>query len=357
MKKEAQVLLNKSIDSLVLSIDHFNRAWDRGRPEVVLVLLDRAFELLLKAVIVHKGGKIREPRSKETIGFDKCVRKCLSDTDVKCLSEDEALTIQIINSLRDAAQHYILDISEQQLYLFTKAGVSQFTEIVKDAFGISLFEQLPHRVLPVSTSPPQSLTAIMEAEFSEIKKLVQPGSRKRLEARARIRPLAIVDSSLAGVRSQPGEWELGRLLSELSKGKDWFDIFPRMSQLELETDESGLAISIHFSRSKGEPVHLVPEGTPGATIVALRKVDALSFYSLGLHKLAEKLGLTWPKTLALVRYLEIQDDNDCFKVFRIGSSSFKRYSPKALDRLKKALETVDMDEVWQQYGIKRKKLI
>ena len=63
-------MLTKATDSALLSIEHFNRPWDRGRHEAVLILIDRSFELLLKAVIVYKGGKIREPRAKETIGFD-----------------------------------------------------------------------------------------------------------------------------------------------------------------------------------------------------------------------------------------------------------------------------------------------
>jgi hypothetical protein len=56
MKREAKLLFNKSLDSLLLSIEHFNRPTDHGRPEAVLIFLDRAFELLLKACIVHRGG-------------------------------------------------------------------------------------------------------------------------------------------------------------------------------------------------------------------------------------------------------------------------------------------------------------
>jgi hypothetical protein len=49
-------MVSMSVDSLVVAVDHFNRAWDRGRTEAVLILLDRAFELLLKAIIVHRAG-------------------------------------------------------------------------------------------------------------------------------------------------------------------------------------------------------------------------------------------------------------------------------------------------------------
>ena len=74
MKREARVLLDKAADSLFLSIDHFNRPYDRGRHEAVLIFVDRAFELLLKAVIIRRGGEIREQGASQTIGFDKCVR-------------------------------------------------------------------------------------------------------------------------------------------------------------------------------------------------------------------------------------------------------------------------------------------
>jgi hypothetical protein len=73
---------------MVLAVDHFNRAWDRGRTEAVLILLDRSFEPLLKAIIVHRAGgsAIREPgKQGMTLGFDHCLRKCLSDAKLKCL--------------------------------------------------------------------------------------------------------------------------------------------------------------------------------------------------------------------------------------------------------------------------------
>lgn len=73
MKREAKSLLKKSTDSLVLSIEHFNRPSDRGRVDAVLILLDHSFEMLLKAAIVHRGGKIRKNRESQTIGFDECL--------------------------------------------------------------------------------------------------------------------------------------------------------------------------------------------------------------------------------------------------------------------------------------------
>ena len=62
MKKEVKLLVKKAVNSLILSIEHFNRPWDKGRPETVLILLDHSFELLLKGAILHKGGKIQKKK-------------------------------------------------------------------------------------------------------------------------------------------------------------------------------------------------------------------------------------------------------------------------------------------------------
>lgn len=162
MKKEVRELRQKAIDALVLSIDHFNRPWDRGRMEAVLIMLDHSFEMLLKAAIRHRQGKIRRPREKQTIGFDACVRKALTDGNLKFLTDEQALTLQSINGQRDAAQHYLIDMSEHQLYFYAQAGVTLFRDIHDSVFNEHLVIELPERVLPVSTTAPKDLGAFRQ---------------------------------------------------------------------------------------------------------------------------------------------------------------------------------------------------
>jgi hypothetical protein len=347
MRKEARMLLNRSMDSLVLAIERFNCPWDRGRQEVTLLLLDRAFELLLKAAILHKGGRIREPGEKETFGHDKCVRVCLSDKTARCLNGEQALTVQVINSLRDAAQHYMLDVSEQQLYMYAQAGLTLFSDLLQTVFGTSLRAHVPDRVLPVSTQPPKDLHEVVKAEFSDIKGLVAPGTRRHLQARAKIRSLAVIEASLNGIRSQPGDHELDKLLDRVRTGTAWHELFPGVASLQITTDATNaIGIAIRLTKKEGQPVHLVPEGTPGATIVSVKRVNELDYYSLGLKDLAAKLGLNQTRSLALVRHLALQSREDCFKSIAVGGVTFKRYSAKALDLAKEALKTVDMEKVW-----------
>ena len=140
------VYKRQALGSLTLSIEHFNRPWDLGRGDAVLILLDHSFEMLLKAAILHRGGRIRDPREKNTIGFDACVRRALSTPAVQFLSEEQALVLQAINGLRDAAQHHLVDLSEAQLYLHAQGGVTLFRDLLDAVFNEKLTDLLPERV-------------------------------------------------------------------------------------------------------------------------------------------------------------------------------------------------------------------
>jgi hypothetical protein len=243
---------------------------------------------LLKSVILHKGGKIREAYEKETIGFEKCVRKCISDSKVKCLSEEEGLTIQIINSFRDAAQHDIVVLSEQEIYMYCQAGVTLYKDLIKKVFSEDLKDHLPERILPISTSPPTSLHSMVDADFKHIKALLKPKSRKQIEAKARLKSLAIIESSLEGMRNQPSEFEINKLAKEVQNGKKWQNLFPGIASLNLDTTGDGINVDIRITKKEGEKVQLVPEGTPGATVLAVKRVNELDYYSLGLKDIARK---------------------------------------------------------------------
>jgi hypothetical protein len=350
MKRESKLLQNKALDSLILAVEHFNRPWDRGRITGTLIMLDHAFEMLLKAAILHKGGRIRDKRAKQTIGFSDCVRKCLTDAKVKCLTNEQTLTLQALNSLRDAAQHHLLDLSEQQLYLQAQGGVTLFRDLYKSVFGQDLAKVLPARVLPVSTSPPTDIASLFDGEVAEIRKLLQPKTRRLIEAKVKLRGLAILDGAVEGKQLQPSEGDLNKLARQVKSGMSWDKLFPGVASINLTTTGSGPSLTLRISKKEGVPIQLVKEGTPGATVVAVKRVDELGFYSLGRAQLAKHLGLSGPRTTALMRQQKIENDKDCFKEIVIGKVKFKRYSEEALKKLRDAKDKVNMDEVWKKFG-------
>jgi hypothetical protein len=348
VKRESKLLLSKACDSLVLSIELFNRPNDRGRVSSTLIQLDHAFEMLLKAAILHRGGGIRENRAKETIGFDACVRRALSDGRIKFLGDEQALVLQTINGLRDAAQHHLLDISEGQLYVHVQSGVTLFRDLLRSVFKQELVTHLPTRVLPVSTSPPTTLATLFESEVEEIKKLLRPGKRRQIEAMARLRPLAILDATIQGEKGQPSDADLRRIGREVVSGKAWIDAFKGASAVEITAEGVGPSLSLRLNKKEGIPIQLVAEGTPGSSVVAIKRVNELDFYSLGAKQLAEKLGVSMPRALAVVDHCGVRSKAECYKEFKLGSQLHKRYSQKALEVISDLLKTDSVDEIWQQ---------
>jgi hypothetical protein len=347
MKREARRLLSKGLHSLTVSIDHFNSSSDVGRIDAVLISLDHSLEMLLKASILERGGEIREkPDDKETIGFDACVRKALSDGAIRFIDEDQALSLQSINGLRDAAQHHLLDISEHQLYLHCRAGVTLFADVMRGVFKKELSAYLPARALPLSTVAPVDIDVLFQNEVQEIAQLLKPGRRRRVEAEARLRPLAILDATVRGEKLQPSSKELDALGARLAGGEKWHDVFPGAASIAFAEDGAGPKLNLRLTKKEGIPVQLVPAGTPGASVVGVKRVDELGFYNLSHRDLAAHVDLTPPKTTAAAQYLNLYDDPECFKEIVIGKSRFKRYSQVAIERINKLLKERSIVEVW-----------
>jgi hypothetical protein len=348
VKKEARTLHAKAVDSLVLGVDHFNRAWDRGRVEAVLIMLDRAFELLLKAIILHRSGSIRDRKRAEiTIGFDACLRKCLTDAELKCLSEDDAVALQNLNSLRDAAQHYMIELSEEQLYVYAQAAVSLFSRLTKEVLELPLRSEIPHRILPVCAKPTADLGAVFDTEFSDIKRMVGPGSRKRLDARAKLRSMAVLQSSLDGKKSQASDRELDLIVKRINAAEDWRTIFPGVATLTIEPDAEGPGLSLKIQGNAGEKVRLVKEGDPDASVIAVRKVNELGFYNLGIKDMAQKMNVPWNRLLWLIERDRLQQNPEFFKLIEIGSQKHKRYSDNCMKQLAETIATIDLDDAYE----------
>ena len=354
MRREVRQLREKAINALVLSIDHFNRPWDRGRTEAVLIMLDHSFEMLLKAAIRHRQGKIRKPREKQTIGFDACVRKGLTDARVKFLTDERALTLQAINGQRDAAQHYLVDMSEYQLYFYAQAGVTLFRDIHDEVFDQVLRVELPERVLPVSTTAPRNLTALFDREVDEIRALLVPRTRRKMDAVAKARSLAVLEGAVNGDYEQPGDRQLDEVCKRLSEGETWSSVFPGVASINMTAELDGPTLSLRLTKNEGTPVQILKESEGTGAVVAVRRVNELDFYNLGAMDLAKKVDLTPPKCRAVVDHLRLREDAEYFREIRIGKVRHARYSQKAIRRVQDALEAESMDEIWAKHRVKKR---
>jgi hypothetical protein len=115
-----------------------------------------------------------------------------------------------------------------------------------------------------------------------------------------------------------------------------------------------MLLTVRLTKWEGHLVQIVPEGTTGALPIVLKRVNELDYYLLGHKDLARKLGVTSPKLTAVVWRLKIKDDVDCFKAIQIAGMTVGRYSSVALDRIKRTLPGLDLDEVWSDYKRSRR---
>jgi len=349
MKREVKILLDKSVASLLLSIELFNRPHDYARTCSVLILLDHSFEMLLKASILQKKGKIFDKETHHTIGFEKCLRIAVGDGNIRFLTDEQVLTLQIINSIRDAQQHYIIDVSENQLYLYVQSGFTLYRDILRSVFDKDLYENLPKRVLPISTTPPMSLEVLYDQEVEEIKRLLKGKSRKKSIAISKIKPLEILERSLQGDETPVQIHELKKKIENVQNQQDWRTIFPNVAAIEVIPDSSSPSVALRFTKKEGIPIHLVPEGTPGSFVVALKTVNELGFFNMSRNQLSEAIHQTKSKTDALIWYLELKKDLECSRVILIGKSIYFKYSFKAISKIKELLEKISIEEIWLKY--------
>lgn len=346
-KPDVEALLIQAVDSLILGIEHFNRPSERGRLASVLIMLDHAAEMLLKAALLDRGSDIRNPKSGFAHSIEFCLNRATDDGQIKFLSADERRTLQVLNGLRDQAQHYLVAVSEQILYTVAQGTVTLFAELLAKLFGRPLCDHLPKRVLPISVNPPRDIQVLMDDEFTQLKELLKDGTIDRTASEPRLRSLLAIDRALNLEATQVSDDELKAVAESIQKTSDWERVFKGIAQVKLTTDGSGVDVAIHLTKKDGIPVRIATDGDDPQAVIAVRKVNDTDFYCYSTRVLAKKICLTVPKTGALIKHLGIQENPDCFKKITIGKSQFKMYSGNALAELKAALPDVDMDDVWR----------
>jgi hypothetical protein len=350
MHRDARLLKGKALSSLRRSARTFNDLDDDGRVTTVLLHLQHAFEMLLKAALVEKNVRVFDTTKGRSVSFDKCVR--LGAEHLR-LTEEQSGLLRTIDALRDDEQHYFGQLSEGLLFLHIRAGITLFADLLDTHFKEKLADHLPSRVLPISTDPPAELDVLLDEQYSQIKKLLRPGRRRRAEARAQIRALLAMEAHVADEVSVT-EKDVNRIERAIRSGKGRAAVFPRLGALGTSIEGMGVTVTVRFSRREGTPVRYVPADDPREA-AALREVDLQRKYHLSARDLAGLTDLTMPRSTALRRYLDLDDDEDYRHVFVFDSQRIPRWSDAALQRMRDALEEVDMDEVWEKHRPRRRR--
>lgn len=341
--RDARTLKLKAICSIRDGMTAFNSFNEEGRVTSVLLHLQHSCEMLLKAVLVQKKVKVFDKTTGKSLGFDKCVRLC---TDGHDLTAEEAGVMRAINSLRDAAQHWYVFVTEDILYLNTRALITAFDACLKRALEDELASHIPLRVLPISTTPPGDFEFLVDREFGLITELLQPGRRARDEARARIRSMLAMEAIVVD-EVEISERDIDRIEKAVRSGKVFTEVFPRLATVGTIAQGEGMNLTVHFSRKAGAPVRYIGGDDP-TEAAAVRELDMQKKFHFRARELAEKAGISVPKANALRGHLGIDDDPACRHVFEFGSQKIPCFSDNALRKMKGWLEDNDNDleDLW-----------
>ena len=345
MKRDARLLKRKAVASLRRAASAFNSLDDEGRHTSVLLHLQHAFEMLLKAGLHERGVPVIDRRTGQSIGFKKCLNLAPMHLG---MGDEDVGTLRAIDRLRDDEAHYLGFVSESILYVHLRAGVSIFDRLMTRIFHVSLADHLPARVLPISTQPPQDLDFLIDEEYSQVRELLRPGHRRRSDARARIRTLlALEGHTVEDV--ELSETDVNRIERAIRAGDSRDAVFPRLAGLSTQTSGPEVTIKVLTSRREGLPVRLIDADDP-RDAAAVREVDLQRKYCFSRSRLAELVGLSTPRSAALRAELDIDGDTDCHHAFAFGNSVHDCYSDAALQRMRKAIEGgIDLDAVWARH--------
>jgi hypothetical protein len=334
-RREARSLKAKAICSLRRSTAAFNDWSEDGRTTCVLLHMQHAAEMLLKAILVQKKVKVFDPAKHTSIGFAKCVNLACQHAQ---LTPEEAGLLRTIDELRDGEQHWLIVVPEELLYLHARGFATTFDDLLKRIFDDRLADHLPSRVLPISTHPQLGFDLLIDREFTQIKELLQPGKRRRDEARGRIRTLLAMESHVAdGV--DVSETDIDRIESAVRSGKDRADIFPRLNTIDTVLSGSGTAVTVHFTKrtNEGAPVRYIGADDP-TEAAAVREVDLQKRFHISRSALAEKLNISSKRAKDLRKKLGIDEDPLCMHIFKFNESKFPMFSDKALLRLRSEIK-------------------
>jgi hypothetical protein len=310
-----------AINSFRLAVELFNRPYDEGRVESVLLFLNHSFEMLLKACILENGGQIRgKDGDGNTISFEKCVNKCRygdqSGSEIIVLSESQGAALLAINNQRDFAEHEQVRIGEQQLYIQSRQAVEIFGELLKEVFEEDLADYIPDRILPLATRMPVDVVNVIKTDISTIQVLLSDGDVD--EARRRVKSLDSLERGLEDNGQTPSRSELDDILDALDQDQDLEQVFPHIFAAITGDEDAGAGTRIQLGSEDGIPANYISQDDvdEDTDVHLFTEKNINDRFPLNPHQVRDRVEkkldgeISWQKTNAVIKELGILDDDD-----------------------------------------------
>ena len=349
LKRDARTLKAKSMASLKRALEAFNNHDDEGRPEMVLLLLQHASEMLIKALLVQKGQAVFDKEDGTSIGIKKALNIAQSKG---WLNAEQAGAVRVVDAMRDQAQHWMIVVPEDTLYINARALITALDEMLANHFEDTLADNLPTRVLPLSTQPPPDFLMLVNREYGQIRDLLAPGRRARDEARGRITALLAMEAHISEEVAVTKK-DLDRIETAIKSDTPLEQVFPRLMTLATNVEGEGPTLRVRISKSLDAPAIRYVSGDDPEGAAAIREVDLRKKYYLSPSKLAEKLQLSTSKAKAVRDFLGIDENPANVTIFEFGSQKHPRYSDNALRSLRETITPEMVEQAWRERAYRR----
>lgn len=331
--RNAKTLKGKALSSLRIGLEAFNSFSDNGRQTTVLLHLQHACEMLLKAALTQKRVDFHDKNKGHAHGFKKCLNLAIEHCK---FNSSQAGTFRAIDAMRDGEQHWLITVPEDTLYLHARSLITAIDEILENVFTERLGDHLPQRVLPVSTMPEANFDVMVDRECKLIKNLLAPGRRARDEAQGRIRTLLSMRGHVTE-NAEISEKDVVQIEKAIKSGKDWKEVFPQLTNISTQVVGTSVDVKVHFTKKQGIPVKFV-SANEQVDAAAVREINLQEKFRYSRKEIAERLGLNIKKAKLLRDILAIDDDKRFCREFVFQSQHHLGFSDQALSRMKEALK-------------------
>jgi len=192
-------LLSKSIESITLAIELYNKPLIKYRTESVVILIINSWENLLKSLIKKENwAKIYDKRKDESKPFNDCL-ECVKSNLGKSYSDDWYESTKLLYEKRCKIIHYNNDNKDLALidYMIIQSNIILFKDFVQKFFGKSIIKDKNWYILPIASELPYT-------EFDFIKntsslKKISPEIKSYIERVINIHSKQIMSSENKGI--------------------------------------------------------------------------------------------------------------------------------------------------------------
>lgn len=141
-------LCDKSQEAFILAVELYNRPTIRYRVEGCAFFLCNAWELLLKAYLIKRGGEraIYYPdKAERTLSLEDCAKKVFTN-------ENDPLrrNLDRVVDLRNIGTHFIVDEYEGIYAPILQACVENYDDKARELMGIEISDRIPENYLVLS---------------------------------------------------------------------------------------------------------------------------------------------------------------------------------------------------------------